>query len=508
MSHIFRRNTWSKLATLFLVLLAWSAPSTFAQEKVLRLGYNGLPTEKGNAFSNVQTPTILLIGGVFDGLTRLTKDGELQPWLATSWESVDDLTWRFKLRTDVVFSNGEPFDAAAVTHTVNYLTGPGPQTEGQRRDMRFLDGAEVVDSHTVDIRTTTPVPMLPRYAAVLLIVEPGAWQSMGVKQFSLTPVGTGPLVVESWGPTSAVTRANPTSWRPMQIDGVEFIVLPDAGSRITALITGGIDAAYAAAPEDFNLIESVGGSIASVRDGAASAVMLQYSEREDTPLKDIRVRQALNYAVDKQTIVDVLLGGQTIVSGQAGVREAFGFDPSIEPYKYDPVRAKTLLTEAGYEDGFTMTFVAPAGGGTNGDLVVQRIADDLGRVGVRVEVQARPVMRFLMDFVRGRIESDAFRLQWGSYPIVDVIQTTNINSCRKSQPWYCDPGIQPMIDAAWSEMDPNKAELLRHQIMRHYHDQAPSIFLYENIAFVGLSPRTKGFDQTFGFIDFENIQLD
>lgn len=496
------------LVGVFFTFFLWIPILSQAQDKVLRIGYNGLPTEKGNAFSNVQTPTILLIGGIFDGLTRLMKDGVVEPWLATSWESIDDLTWRFTLRPGVVFSNGEPFDAAAVAHTVNYLTGEGPATEGQRRDMPFLNGAEVVESHIVDVKTKIPVPMFPRYAAVLLIVEPEAWQSMGVEQFSLTPVGTGPLVLDSWAPARAVTRANPTSWRPLQIDGVEFIILPDTASRITALMSGGLDAAYAAAPEDFDLIESIGGSIASVRDGAASAVMLQFSEGQDTPLKDIRVRRALNYAVDKQTIVDVLLGGRTVVSGQPGVREAFGFDPSIEPYAYDPVRARALLVEAGFEDGFSMTFVAPAAGGTNGDLIAQRIADDLGRVGVRVEVQQRPVMRFLMDFVYGRIESDAFRLQWGSYPIVDVIQTTNINSCRKRQPWYCDHSIQPTIDAAWSEMNQESALTLRHQIMQHYHDQAPSIFLYENIAFVGLSPRTKGFDQTFGFIHFEDIQLD
>lgn len=496
------------LLVLLIAAVMWGNTSATAQEKFLRIGYNGLPTEKGNAFSNVQTPTILLIGGVFDGLTRMTKDGTVEPWLATSWEAIDDLTWRFKLREDVVFSNGAPFDAAAVAHTVDYLTGPGPQTEGQRRDMRFFNGAEVVDSHTVDIKTKTPIPMFPRYAAVLLIVEPGAWKDMGVEQFSLTPVGTGPLVVESWDPARAITRANPTSWRQMQIDGVEFIVLPDVSARIPALVSGSIDAAYQIAPEDFPVVESIDGTVASVRDGAASSVMLQFGEGRDTPLSDLRVRQALNYAVDKQTIVDVLLGGRTVVSGQPGVREAFGFDPSIEPYDYDPDRARQLLIEAGYPDGFDMNFVAPAGGGTNGDLIAQRIADDLGRVGVRMDVQQRPVMRFLMDFVRGRIEADSFRLQWGSYPIVDVIQMTNVNSCRKTQPWYCDPAIQPTIDAAWSEMDLGKAETLRHQIMQHYHAQVPSIFLYENIAFVGLNERTKGFDQTFGFIHFEEITLE
>lgn len=478
-----------------------------ADQKILRVGLSGLPFEKGNAFSNFQTPGILMIGGIFDGLTRMTKQGDVEPWLATSWEALDDVTWRFTLRDGVVFSNSKPFDAAAVAHTVNYLTGDGPQTEGLRRDFRFLDGATVIDDHTVDIKTKAPVPMFPRYAAVLLIVEPGAWQDMGVEQFSLTPVGTGPLVVEGWEPARAMTKRNPLSWRPLNVDGIEFVVVPDNSARLQALLSGGLDVCYQIAPEDFGIIENIGGDIASVKDGAVYSIMLQYGNDRDTPLNDIRVRHALNYAVDKQTIVDALLGGRTVVSSQPTVREAYGYDPSLTPYSYDLERAKSLLIDAGYPDGFDMSLVT-SGGGTNAALVVQRVADDLSRIGVRVDVQQRPVMRFLMDFVRGRIEADSFTLQWGSYPIVDSIQTTNINSCRKVMaPWFCDPVIQPTIDAAWVESDQDLALTLRQEVMGYYREQSPSILLYENIAFVGLSSRIQGFDQTFGYISFETIHL-
>ncbi len=200
------------------------------------------------------------------------------------------------------------------------------------------------------------------------------------------------------------------------------------------------------------------------------------------------------------------MGGQTVLATQSTVRDAYGFDPSLEPYAYDPGRAKALMAEAGYPDGFDMT-LDTSGGGTNGWLVVQRVADDLSRVGVQVEITRRPVNQFLLSFVRDRIEADAFTLQWGSYPILDAIQTTNTHSCRKPSPWYCDRTIQPVIEAAWVETDPDKALALRHQVMRHYHEQVPCIYLHENIAFQGVHPRVSGYRQTFHYIDFENVRI-
>lgn len=477
-----------------------------ADPKILRVAVGGFPAEKGNAFANIQTPTIIFNSGLFDGLTRLNRDGSLSPRLATSWEAIDPLTWRFKLRDDVVFSNGKKFDAAAVAYTVKYLSGPGPATEGMRRDLPFLSDAKVIDATTVDIITKTPVPSMPRYAAVLLIVEPDAWATLGAQAFSVKPVGTGSLVAESWEPGRIFFAANKKSWRAPKIDGVEFLMLTDVPSRIQAMLSGRLDIVYQLPPEDMKMVQDFGATVGTARDASASAIFFNFQNGRQTPLTDVRVRQAINYAVDRQSIVDILLNGQTVISSQPAVREAYGFDPTIAPYPFDLAMAKKLLAEAGYENGFNMT-LETSGGTTNSLLIVQRVADDLARVGIKVEVRQKGVIQYLTDFVRGRFESDAFTLQWGSYPTLDSVQMTMMNSCRKTNPWFCDTTIQPDIEAAWVEAEPTRALDLRHKIMRHYHDQAPGLFLHENVNLIAQSPRTTGYESVFGFVDFDNIRI-
>lgn len=477
-----------------------------AGEKILRVAIGGFPQEKGNPFANIQTPAIILSGALFDGLTRLNRDGSLSPRLATSWESIDPLTWRFKLRDDVVFSNGKTFTADAVVHTVKYLVAPGPATEGVRRDFPFLADAKAIDKRTVDIITKTPVPGMPRYAAVLLIPEPDAWQSLGAEKFSLTPVGTGSLKAESWEPGRIYFSANKTSWVAPKIDGVEFLLLTDIPSRLQAMLSGRLDVVYQVPPEDFSTVTDFGGTVITARDAAASAIFFNFPEGRDTPLKDVRVRRAINMAIDRQTIVEVLLDGKTTLSSQPAIKESFGYDPSIKPYPYDVAGARKLLAEAGYPNGFAMVLETSAGS-TNAAAIVQRVADDLTKVGIKMEIRAKPVIQYLNDFVFGRITADALTMQWGSYPTLDAIQMTVMSSCRKTNPWYCDRTIQPTIDAAWAETDPKKALELRQQVMRYYHDNAPGIFLYDNVQFIGLSPRTSGFGSVFGFVDFENVKI-
>jgi len=474
---------------------------------LLRVALGGLPSGgKGNAYHNIQTPTIIVTSAIFDGLTRLKADGTVGPGLALSWEPQGPLTWRFKLRDDVNFSNGKRFTADAVVHAVSYLAGPGPATETVRRDMVFLDSAKAIDATTVDITTKIPMPFFPRYAAILLIVEPEAWTRMGVAAFSENPVGTGPMVAESWAPGRIVLRANKTSWRAPRIAGVEFLLLPDIPSRIQALMSGRLDVVYQLPPEEFSMVTDFGGSVVTIADAAATAILFNFGKDRKSPLNDVRVRRAINLAVDRQTIVDSLLGGKPKLSGQPAVSAAFGYDPSITPYPFDPQKAKALLTEAGFGNGFNMT-LETSGGTTNSLLVVQRVADDLAGVGIKVEIRTKPGTQYLLDFVQGRYEPDAFTLQWGSYPSLDSIQMSSIGSCRKTNPWYCNPDIEPTITAAWSEADPDKALALRHKVMKFYHDEAPSLFMYDNVTFLGLSPRTSGYTNVFGFIPYEDVRL-
>jgi peptide/nickel transport system substrate-binding protein len=512
MSIALNRRRFLAASTLAAAAPALRPATSRAQDNknVLRIALGGFPTQKGNAYANIQTPSIIIKSALFDGLTRLKPDGNVVPALASSWAQRDPLTWRFNLRRDIVFSNGKPFTAEAVVWAVTYMVNPGPAIEQVRRDMTFLAGAKAIDKHTVDITTKIPMPLLPRNLAVLFMVDPEAWNRMGVEAFMENPVGTGPMTAESWDPGRISLRANTTSWRKPSIDGVEYLLVADVPARIQAMLSGRLDVVYQLPPEDFQLVKDAGGTILTITDGAAMSVNFtfgpSYQGGRQTPLNDVRVRRALNMAVDRQTIIDVLLGGRTQLSAQPAVPAAYGYDPSITPYPYDPAAAKKLLAEAGYPNGFSVTF-ATSGGGVNSFLIVQRIADDLARVGIKVEVRTKPSTQYLLDFVQGRYDTDLFTLQFGSYPSLDAIQMTTTGSCRKTNPWYCDREIQPVIDAAWSEPDPAKGLELRRQVMRHYHDQAPAIFMHDNVAFIGLSPRTSGYDNAFGSIAYENVRL-
>ncbi len=477
-----------------------------ADPKILRIAIGGFPSDKASAYASIQTPAIILNGGLFDALTKLNKDGSISPSLATSWEAIDPLTWRFKLRNDIYFSNGKNFDAGAVVHAIEYLIGPGPATERVRFDLPFFAGAKAVNKYTVDIQTKMPVPSLPRYAVALLFVEPEAFQAMGAQKYAEQPVGTGPFTLKSWETGRIQFEANRKSWRAPKIDGIEWLMLTDIPSRLQAFLSDRLDVVYQLPPEDFDTVRNYKGTVVRTSDAGASALFFHYLNKPNSPLADVRVRRALNMAVDRKSIVDVLLNGETKLSSQPAVHESFGYDSSIEPYPFDVAAAKKLLTEAGHPNGFSMT-LETAVGSTNSVLIVQRIADDLARAGVKVEVRQKGVIQFLSDFMAGRFEADAVMLQWGSYPTLDAIHMTSMNSCRKKEPWYCNQEIQPTIEAAWLETDPAKALELRHKIMTFYHDDAPGLFLYENVGFLGLSPRTKGYDSYFGFVPFENVRI-
>jgi len=478
---------------------------TFAQQETsLRVAIGGLPTYRGNPFRTAQTPTITVISAIFDSLTHLRSDGTVVPWLATSWRAIDDLTWEFKLRDDVSFSNGVPFDADTVVFFVNYIAGPGPATQDLRRELSILSGARAIDAQTVQIITKRPVPLLPRYASIMLMPEPVAWNSLGLEGFAEQPVGTGPFVLDRWEPSRASMYANPKSWRSPMVERIEVLRISDGTSRIQALQSERIDIAVGIASDDFGLVEQTGGTVATYREGAVWGIFLRTDH--DNALSDVRVRRALNLAVDRKTIVDVLLGGRTELSGQPAVATAYGHDPSIKPYPHDPEAARALILEAGYPDGFT--FVVETSAGTpNVSLVLQRVAADLKRVGVTMEIQSRPLMIYLSDFVRGSLAKDAFTLVWGATPTLDAVRAIALHSCQKPKPWYCDERITPTIEAARIEWDNERAISLRQQIMKFYHNEAPSIFLYESVGFSGLHKRVRGFRYDYGKINYHEISL-
>jgi peptide/nickel transport system substrate-binding protein len=449
-------------------------------------------------------PTITTMAAIFDGLTRLDRDGNAQPALAISWRNIDPLTWEFTLRENVIFSNGASLTADAVVNAVTYLAGDGPPFENTRREMTFFASAQAIDELTVIINTTEPMPLLPRFMSSLLIPEPGAWRSLGREGFTQAPVGTGPFKVESWQPSKITLTAFKKSWRPPLMERLEIVPIPDPTARVQGLLSGRLDVITDIGPDEKASVERFGGTGLSWFSGAVQGISLAVTR--PGPFQDVRVRQALNLAVNRQRIIDALLAGSTVVAFQPAPRGTIGYNPDLQPYPYDPDRAKALLASAGYPDGFSFVMETTNTGGGSAD-VYQQVASDLQSVGVNMEIRVLATPRFMRNIIQTGEYADAIHMVWPAWPVQDSALVFKFHSCLHHVAWYCDESIMPKIKTALVEWDPDKAVALRQEVMSYYHEQAPAIFLFEQVMSAGLAPGTSGFENIFGFIHYENIKV-
>ncbi len=486
---------------LFGLLIA----SASQAQDVLRIGTTALPPTLGNPYRNTGTPHIFTWSATFDGLTRIDATGTLQPWLAKDWESVDQLTWRIKLRDDVTFSNGVPFNADAVVSVLDYLTSDAAVREAVAREFSFVRSSRALDPYTVEITTKIPAPHLPRTLPLLHMVEPGQWRRLGPEGFSREPVGTGPYHPTKFSATKIEYDAVPTSWRKPTIPRMEKIAAPEAYARTQAVMAGQMDIALALGPEEADAIADAGGQSLSWPTAALWAINFHHGR--GNPLDDVRVREALNLAVDRQGLIDGLLAGKPELPTQPATSVVYGFDPSLPPIPYDVDRARALLAEAGYPDGFSFFMQGVIGSGANDAAVFQKVAQDLLAIGVTMEIRTFPVAQLIRSVMEGEWDGDAFGVTFASEPTVDVLRPLRNHSCLWVHPWYCDERIMPTIEEALVTFDENKGLALRHEVMKFYREEWVALYLYQIVRFAGTRANVRGFSEVNGFVSYEDIQF-
>jgi peptide/nickel transport system substrate-binding protein len=427
----------------------------------------------------------------YDGLTRFTPVGELQPALATSWQNETPTTWVFKLRKGVVFSNGEPFNADTVVATLTELYNP-EVLHPKKADMGTINGYRVRDPYTVEITTSEPDPLIPKRMSQLPMIEPKAWLALGKDGYARTPIGTGAYTVESWGnnrtkPTLVVAES---SWRKVQhIKRVEMTIIPDPGTRVGGLLSRELDMAISLASDDIAMLKANDITIQMTTNPSILSIALRTVRPDDSPIKDARVRQAINYAVDKQSIADIILGGTSRVAHQPSTPDLIGYNPEAEPFDYNPDKARQLLADAGYPDGFSLKF-AVYGGVLPGDtLIFQKVAQDLAAIGVQTELRQIS----FPDYVRRLFNADwddidGFSIGWLNMQLWDPQKSFEQFSCDYTAPFYCDEGMMPLLDGARTEMDPIKREAMLKDIVLRFRDQAAALWLVEFAGANGLQP--------------------
>lgn len=501
------RQAGKTKARLLLASALLFAVATVARaDDVLRVGLFALPLGMGNPHSSVATSDMGTWAAIFDSLTEVDANAGVVPSLATSWENLDELTWHFELRRGVSFSNGEPFDADAVVAALGYLISEEAAAESVARTFADVASVRALDSHRIEVKTKTPVVILPALMAGLRIPAPEQWRRLGPKGFAREPIGTGPYQVENWSPARIDLKPFPGSWRPPKIERIEIYGIPDTAVRLQGLQSGQLDIALALEADDVPALER-SGSVAYV-DGDAGVSGLSFITVKEGPLQDVRVRQALNYAVDKAAIVEILFGGYTQPAGQPVPKTATGYNPEIEPYPYDPDKAQALLREAGYENGFEFVAEVVTGGGVVPTPVLGVITEQFAAVGVTMEVRSIPTSQVILKAVTGTFDGSAFSMGFSLSPSRDPQNALSMHSCLRAVPWHCDEAVVPLIEAARNEFDADKRVAILQDIMRIFHETAPMLYLYESVLIDGLSARVQNYKPVNRIINYDELTLE
>jgi len=325
---------------------------------------------------------------LFDTLVNHNDKMEPMPGLAQSWEVASDkVTWTFKLKSGVKFHDGTDFNADAVKYNIEMILDPKTGA-GRRSVYTVIKSVDVVDPLTVKITTTDAFPDLPFLLLdrSAMMCSPTALKKAGVSDFGLQPVGTGPFKFVEWVPNDHITLdANPDYWQGKpKVSRITYKVVPEAGARTAALRAGEADIVLNISPNDLDALKK-DSNLDILQKDSMSQVTSEMRQTQK-PFSDPKVRQAMNYAIDRKSIVNDIMHGVGRVADSPGPPNVWG-SVNLPPYDYNPAKAKQLLTEAGYPNGFDGNLFYVAGRWAGDDQVTQAMQAYWVAVGINIKLQ-------------------------------------------------------------------------------------------------------------------------
>jgi peptide/nickel transport system substrate-binding protein len=391
---------------LALVLALAAAGPAAAQGKELVIGTQAdAATLDPHYTADVPSGTIEF--HVYETLVATDRSGQRVPGLAESWSWANDgLALTLKLRANVTFHDGTPFNAAAVKANFDRIMDPEAKTLA-RSLFATVDRVETPDARTVVLRLKEPTGALIANLASnrASIVSPDAIAKHG-KELARNMVGTGPYVLEEWRPKERVAiKASDRYWggRP-KLDRIVFRPIPNTASRLAALEAGDVAIAAPVLPQDVERLQKTGTLEVIAVAGGDNLQMPLVTLKG--PLADRRVRQALNYAVDKEAIARVIYRGYAKPLSDAPLAPAtFGYQPVGSFYKFDRERARALLKEAGYDQGFKLAALAPDGRYVNDRQTAESVVSYLKAVGVEVGLQTLEWGTYVQKLLAARADT-------------------------------------------------------------------------------------------------------
>jgi len=455
-------------------------------------------------------PHVQLSGGMlqfshwaFDPLVRWTQEGTFAPRLATKWERVSDLAIRFYLRKDVKFHSGNKFTAQDVFWTFERI----------RNSIDFKGlfepfvGVKVIDDYTLDIVTKKPYALLLNMATYIFSMDSKFYSGTDDKgqpkdaivkigpSFALkNESGTGPFKVtyREQGVKTVFERFS-EYWdkdSPGNVDKIILTPIKEDATRVAALLSGDVDFISPVPPQDFPRIKK-DPKIHLVTYSGGRIITVQLNQKRRAEFKDVRVRQAIVYAINNNGIVQKIMKGTATVAGQQGPKGYTGYKESLAP-RYDLKKAKGLMKAAGLEKGFECTMIAPNNRYVNDEKIAEAAVSMLAKINIRVSLKTMPKAQYWDEF--DAQVADIQLIGWHS----DTEDSGNFSEfltmCPNKETGYgqynsgnyCNSKIDELTIAAQSETDLAKRTKMLQEIEQILYDEAAYVpFHWQNHSYAG-----------------------
>jgi len=435
---------------------------------------------------------------VFDTLmTRLPGEAAPSPWAAKSVKMIDPKTYEFQLREGVKFTNGEDVDAAAVKFSLMRPLDPKLKTV-QARIFRGIDRIEEVSKWVARVHLKSPDPTFPnRTANWGNLVPPKHYSSTDPKVLAIKPIGSGPYKLARWQKDEGMTfEANPGYWHPEipRVKGLKVVAIPEMGARVAALLKGEVDIIRDIPAQFIPRIEaSPRARVVTTRN--VRIFHLGFSHELGGPLQDRRVRRAIAHAIDREVIVKGVVDGKGGVASQPLHQWTEGHDADRKwPYEYDPGKAKKLLAEAGYPNGFEIDFHSPAGRYPKDKEVAEVIAGMLRKAGLRVNHNVLTWPAFVNRF-RGKAKPGTkpflFYIGYGNGGGETDITLNALAGCKGAWSAYCNPAFEALLDIANSTLDMKERDRLFRRMTESLAQDVAHVFIWQMDDVYGLAKRVE-----------------
>jgi len=460
----------------------------------------GIDPETMDPVQQGTTLVAMMLSHVTETLVYMDPDGEIHPHLAEDWSISDDnREYTFYIREGVEFHDGSELNAEAVKFSLDRIINPdistpligfyGPMSE-----------VEVVDEYTVTVKFDEPfAPALMGFAwPTAAIISPQTYEEVGIQDFARHPVGTGPFEMTDWrAGERLIMERNENYWGETALpERIEWVVVPEPGTRTAMVIAGDVDIAYQPPSPDIPRLEADPG--VELHSVPSTRIMHIALNNTLEPLDDYRVRQALNYAVDSQAIAEsILMGAGT--PNDAPLPDVFFGYQSIGEYDYDPDRARELLAEAGYEDGLELKFIHPSGRYILDVQVSETIQSFLADVGIEVNLETMDWPTYQGMISRSADEADHHMalLGWGPLPDAHHVLYSMFHSSQHppaafNLPFYDNEEFDSLIEEASETLDEETRIDLYYEAQSIVWEEAPWIFLYTQNMVLGIDQELEG----------------